>query len=531
MNIKTSKVLRVALLAAAYYGTAHFGLKMAIPPGIATAFWPPSGIALAALLLGGTCLWPGIWIGSFLANIPTLFDGSSAARIVISIFVVSIIALGSTLQAVLGAFLIKKITGTHNPFERVAQVFQFVIIEILSCMVAPTFGATALMLAHFISAREFILTWLTWWLGDLVGVMVITPLILTLKVMPRLKLKFHKILEIFLFFVLLIGLIRVVFLGYFPYWYVLFPFIIWAAFRFHQTGVAFSVFVISMMALWATAHGMSPSIQHQSPHESLLLSQVFVAIFMLSGMSLAVALAEQKRSEEALKQLQQNLERSNKELEQFAYAASHDLQEPLHTIGGFVQLLRDQLKGSYDPKAAEFIDYISEGVVRMSRLIDGLLTVSRVESRQLVLKPTNLNLVYQKAMSNLAKTVEENGALVTYTELPTVLADESLMAHVFQNLIANAIKYKGNHIPRIHVSAKTGKGEWIISVQDNGIGIDPAYAEKIFGMFQQLHSKQEYPGSGIGLAICKKVIERHRGKIWVEALAAKGATFYFSLPA
>src|SRR5688572_14887475 len=253
-------------------------------------------------------------------------------------------------------------------------------------------------------------------------------------------------------------------------------------------------------------------------------------------------IAERLRAEENVRRLNAELERrvherteelsrTNDELRQFAYVASHDLQEPLRTVGSYAQLLGKRYKGKLGTDADEFIGYMVGGVNRMHTLLNDMLAFSRVTQNQN--KPftqAHLDAVLQTALMNLELSIKESSAEVTASHLPEVLCDETQIAQVFQNLIGNAIKYKGSDPPKIDISAEERGDEWIISVRDNGIGIDPQYHERIFGIFKRLHGR-ELPGTGMGLAICKRIVERHGGRIWVDSEQEKGATFRFTLPA
>jgi signal transduction histidine kinase/HAMP domain-containing protein len=260
--------------------------------------------------------------------------------------------------------------------------------------------------------------------------------------------------------------------------------------------------------------------------------------------ALSVAFVEalvRKRAEEALQRAHDELEdrvrqrtaalkSSNKELEQFAYIASHDLQEPLRMVSSYMQLFERKYKDQLDETANKYIDYAVDGAARMQRMVNDLLAYSRVMTRGKALETTDCEQAWSEALANLRKAVEETGAEVTHDPLPRVKADPAQLIQLFQNLIGNAVKYRREERPRVHVSAVREEDRWLFSVRDNGIGIEPQYAERIFVIFQRLHGKGEYSGTGIGLAVCKKIVDRHGGRIWVESKYGRGSTFYFTIP-
>ncbi len=241
-------------------------------------------------------------------------------------------------------------------------------------------------------------------------------------------------------------------------------------------------------------------------------------------------ITEMKDAEEKLGEERNLLARSNAELEQFAYVASHDLQEPLRAVASCVQLLQKRYQGKLDERADEFIAHAVAGTKRMQALITDLLAYSRVGTKTHPFEQANCAEVLVEALSNLTVAIEESGAVIIPEGLPTVTADASQLAQVFQNLIGNALKFRAEgRRPEIRVTARREADEWIFSVADNGIGIEPQYFERIFRMFQRLHTRSRYPGTGIGLAICKKIVERHGGRIWLESQPERSTTFFFTL--
>jgi PAS domain S-box-containing protein len=241
-------------------------------------------------------------------------------------------------------------------------------------------------------------------------------------------------------------------------------------------------------------------------------------------------ITERKRVEAKLKQTLAELVRSNAELQHFFYVASHDLQEPLRMVVSYVQLLQRRYQGKLDTDADEYIAYAVDGTIRIKSLINDLLAYSRVGTRGRTFEPTECQAVVDQALTNLQVAIEERGAKITIDPLPMVMADGSQFAQLFQNLIGNAIKFHGENPPHVHIMAQQKENEWEFSVIDNGIGIAPEFSRRIFEVFKRLHTRKEYPGTGIGLAICKKIVERHGGRIWVEAESGKGSTFHFTIP-
>ncbi|MGE5399155.1 MAG: CHASE domain-containing protein [Ignavibacteriales bacterium] len=239
---------------------------------------------------------------------------------------------------------------------------------------------------------------------------------------------------------------------------------------------------------------------------------------------------ERTFTEDKLKKTLDELARSNKELENFAYVASHDLQEPLRMISSYTQLIAKRYKDQLDEKADQYIEFTVEGAKRMQQLIHDLLQYSRVATKGKEFALVNCNVIVKDVLTNLQISIKKNNAVIAYNHLPKVMADDTQLMQLFQNLISNAIKFRSQKPPEIHIDAVEKENDWLFSVSDNGIGIDPQFNERIFVIFQRLHEREEYPGTGIGLAVCKKIVERHGGRIWIKSSVGEGSTFYFTLP-
>ncbi|MFX1372558.1 MAG: ATP-binding protein [Promethearchaeota archaeon] len=228
-------------------------------------------------------------------------------------------------------------------------------------------------------------------------------------------------------------------------------------------------------------------------------------------------------------EIMNDLKRSNEDLQQFAYVASHDLQEPLRAIVSFSQLLEERYSDKINSNGAEFIHFIIDGAKKMNILIKDLLSYSRITTQAQPSKLTNLEEVLKEALFNLQEAIKESDAIITYDEMPILKVDKIQFIQLFQNLISNSIKFRKQESPKIHIGIKKINDKWLFSIKDNGIGIESKYFNKLFNIFYRLHTKEEYPGTGIGLPICKKIVQRYGGEIWVESEYGKGSTFYFTI--
>lgn len=321
--------------------------------------------------------------------------------------------------------------------------------------------------------------------------------------------------------------------------------------KWKATFIAGLCFISGIAVLWMENRGIFPTRTASSAE--YLITMFFTAVIAVALLDIAMKSTDKAlrkahhyatdlenhkaRLEEivtqrtsALQLKTEALARSNTNLEQFAYVASHDLQEPLRMVASYLKLIEKRYKDKLDKDGHEFIDFAVDGAKRMQGLIQDLLMYSRVSTKGKLFEPTECQTVYEKAIKNLEISIDEYKANVTRDDLPQVLADEGQLMQLFQNLIGNSLKFCKDRTPEVHVSAKQEGNSWIFGIKDNGIGVAPEHQERIFQIFQRLHNREEYEGTGIGLAVCKKIVERHGGKIWVESKVGKGTTFWFTIP-
>lgn len=753
---------QILALAASYFISGKLGLLLAIPPGYATAVWPPSGIALAGLLLFGYRAWPGIVLGSFLVNVGTSFDASTLTTILKTLAIAAGIGTGAALQALAGAWLIRRFVGYPNALDRERDIGWFFLLGgPVSCLVNSIAGVSTLWAHGIIPASSYFFSWWTWWVGDVIGVLIFTPLILIFTAAPRPAWRARRLsvaLPLMASFVLAVLVFVLVsgqeqrrieaefarrahamaeglnnalgdyeqalhaiesfytsssrverhefgnyvrhLLSHYPgiqalSWnprvtageraayetkaradgfhdfrfteldaqgriqpaaareeyvpvYFIQPYagnesvlgfdvasdpqrrealerarvsgepVVTGRLRLVQEAEAQAGFLL-VLPLYANdtlpdtpaargqqlrgyavgafrvkdmvdavlkrvdGRGLNLRIEDDTagvgerelygtsvkgpydeadeglswrttlsfaqrqwtlyftPTPDYLASQRSWAAWLvlaagllftaLLGAFLLILTGRARRIEQVVAERTEELKRSNRELEQFAYVASHDLQEPLRMVSSYVQLLAKRYRDKLDSDANEFIEFAVDGATRMQRLIQDLLAYSRVGTRGQTLVDCDLETALTWACTNLQAAIEESQAQITHDPLPWVVGDAAQLGQLMQNLIANALKFRGREAPCIHVSARRHGALWQVGVQDNGIGIDPAYFEQIFVIFQRLHTREQYAGTGIGLAICKKIVERHGGRIWVESAPGQGTTFYFTLPA
>jgi signal transduction histidine kinase len=523
-----ARLALLACVAAAYVAAGKLALRVAVLDPSASAVWPPTGLALAALLVFGPRLWPSIFLGAFLVNVTTAGNVATSLGI----------AAGNTLEAIAGAVLVRRHAGGRRAFLRLPDYLKFAVLAgLVSTAISPSVGVTSLCLGGFTRWADYGPVWLTWWLGDLGGALIVTPPLVLWLSGPRPGWTRRRLAEGAIVLAALLLVADLEFLGHllpgfgrYPLSFLCLPPLLWMACRFGPRETATAALALLATATWGTLRGAGPYGAF-GPNASLLLLQAFMIVTAVTAMSLAAVVAEQRQAREVLERQTAELSRSNAELEQFAHVASHDLQEPLRTVTNFVQLLAARCRGRLGPEADEFVGYIVDGTARMAQLIEDLLDFSRAGRSERPPGPVDLRDCVRKALAGLEVSVRDAGGVVRHDGLPVVQGDASQLTQVLQNLIGNALKFRRADPPEVDVSAARRGAEWIVSVRDNGIGIEPQYAERVFVIFQRLHHRDEYPGTGIGLAICKRIVARHGGRIWVESEPGRGSTFRFTLPA
>jgi PAS domain S-box-containing protein len=666
----SKKVFPVVLISLGYFILGRLGTLLAIPPGYSTAVFPASGLALFAVLRYGTTIWPGILIGSFSLNAwITLTNPSSSF---INYLPTGLgVGLGACLEALVGAYLLKKITGSQNPFASVKNILVFIVFSsFVSSTLSASIGVGSLLLSGLLPTKAFGETWLTWWLGDSIGILVITPLLLVIARPFSNKINTYLIIESILLVVLTIVISSYVFVGLpKPLAFLTFPLLVWAALKFEEKGAVFSILIIFIISNWATINGLGPFSTTPVTNESLLLVQTFIGVAALMALILAVNISEKRRINETLKIKEEQLARteefslvitthvdlngnwlkipqtlcdllgytkeellnnkfesvthpddfmsewnqcqrlirgelksfdlekryitkdggniwvylnssivedlagkphhlltyirdiserkkleeevamyskdlekrikertlelqkSNESLEDFASIASHDMQEPLRKIAIFGDRLKAKLTNS-GKEEVDNINRMQRATLRMQSLINDLLEYSKISSPTSNPRTTNLDTMVREVVSDLDASIQSTQGEIHIGRLPKLEADPTQMRQLFQNLISNAIKYhKAGVAPKIRIeSNKFDNENWGISVSDNGIGFEEKYSKRIYKPFERLHGIDVYQGTGMGLAICQKIVSNHGGRISTQSELGKGSTFTIFLP-
>lgn len=557
------KILGVALV---YFIAARLGLLLELGNTNASPVWPPSGIAFAAMLICGVEIWPGIAIGALAVNILVFYEHKVTGLFPI-ITTSLVMCTGNTLEAMAGYYLLKWFKA-EKIINKARDFGYFFMASLLMCIISASMGTTALAVSNIAQWHTYGTIWFTWWMGDVSGIIVLTPVILSWNNfrMPR-QIQVSKTLQVLMAYLVLGLYLAAVFGGYLPIGlsrakiFFIFLILIWCAFTMNQRQASFVVIFLSAFTIWSTINQMGPFIE-ESQNDSFISLQVFLCIASITMMFLSTTFQERGRAESILKDANANLEKkviertsaieksrkqletvnenliaktreiekANNDLRLFAHIISHDLREPLRTITSFLQLFEEKSPDNLDSEAREYIDYAINGAKRMNALIEDLLTYSRVEHNSPNVEEVDMNEVMLVVKNNLNGAIEKNKATISIGMLPMVPADFLQMVQLFQNLVANSIKYKSTQPLQIKVSAEKSEKEYTFSIADNGIGIPPEHIERIFVIFQRLHTYDKYEGTGVGLAICRKIVDGHGGKIWAEPNPGGGTIFKFTMP-
>lgn len=511
-------VLQSAALAALYFATAKLTLLLAVPPGYATPVWPAAGLALAALMRGGLTLWPAVFVAAAAVNYTV--QGSVAAALAIG--------AGNSLEALTGAMLARRFFGPgSDPFANPGQVFAFFGIALACAVVAASAGIGTLLALEVMPRGLAALNWATWWLGDATGMLIVAPLVLAWT--ARDTSGSAGRLEVAAFAAALVCALALLYVNWnpgeqsLPLVFIVLPLMAWAALRLGVRGVATGCAGIAVVTVWQASRGGGP-FASMDVTRTLLLLQTFLGTLAVTGLALAVAMRALQRTGERLR-------RAREELEQFVDTAAHDLQEPLRNILSFSDLLQQRYGARLDRDGAEFLGYVVDGATRLRRRIEDLLSVARAGRAPLRAETTDSGAALASALASLRALIDGTNAKVSHDALPQVQADPRMLESLLQNLVGNALKFRrGDQAPLIHVGARRAGERWEFSVRDNGMGIEPRYHALIFEMFERLDRGYGDPSSGVGLAICRRIVERHGGRIWVESTPGDGARFLFTLP-
>jgi signal transduction histidine kinase len=515
-----------AAFSALYIATGLLGLSLAVINASATPVWMPTGVALAGMLVLGVRSWPMILASAFVVNLITSGNAFTSLGI----------AVGNTAEAVAACWLLTRFAAGRRAFDRPATVFRMVPLVLAACAVSASVGVAALVLGGTAGPAAIVSIWTTWWLGDAMGAIVACPLLVLWANDPRVRWNLAYAAEgaavvvaAMLTGVLVFGGLHavghidqsLVFLCLLP--------ILWAAMRFGPREAAAISLLILAIAVQGSLHGHGPFIR-PSANETLLLLQLFMGITTVTGLVVAAMVAERRRLEGELETRARELARSNQELEQFAYIAAHDLQEPLRMIVSYSQMLERRLRPQLDAKNREFLTFVSASAERMQSMVRSILAYSRIGKESTSIAEVDTEEALREAVALLGDKPVAAGATIASSGLPRVTGSRVQLVRLFQNLLSNAIKFRSERPLAVRVLAERDHGNWRFSVNDNGIGIPAEAGDKLFGLFQRLHSLEEYPGEGIGLASCKKIVEQHGGRIWFDSVVGEGTTFRFTLP-
>lgn len=518
------RVSAVTLLAvtAVYLAAGRLGLSLALVHDSASAVWPPTGIALAAFMVLGRSVWPAIAVGAFLVNITT--GGSPATSLGI--------AMGNTLEGMAGAELVRRFAGGSAAFDRPRDVFEFVLLAgLCATMISASIGVTSLCLGGFAPWSEYWGIWLTWWLGDAGGAVVVTPALVLWARRPWPGWTRAQWLEVIGLLAVFAGVGAIAFGGFLAplggdasLSFLCLPPAIWTAFRFGKRETAAAVLILSGIAAWGTVRSLGPSPEREN--ELLVLVQLFMGVVSVTSLSLAAVVSQRRRALEGLARQAVELASSNAELDEFARVVSHDLQTPLRGISHLAKWIVEDCEDILRAESRKHLSLLDDRARRMSRLIDGVLSYSRVGRTRAALQRVDSRAVVEGVIDSLGPL---RGVSVRIEgTLPVVRYDRTQLTQVFQNLIHNGVQHLGRQSGEVVVSCRKADDGIEFSVRDDGVGIPETHLERVFQMFQVVDPEGET--TGVGLAIVRKIVEMHGGSVSVASTPGRGATFRFSIP-
>jgi signal transduction histidine kinase/ActR/RegA family two-component response regulator len=522
----------VSVLTLSYFIVAKVSLKLAFVHASASPVWPPAGIALAALLVLGYRMWPAIFVGASLVNAMT------AGNIATSLCIAS----GNTLEAVCGAWLVNRFANGIRLFDRSQNVFKFTLAVMFSTLISPTLGVSSLAIGGFADWAKYDRIWLTWWLGDATGVLVVAPLIILWSLSPRWRLNPAKDFEVGFLLLLLVVVAEIVFGGWlpisaknYPISFVCGPLLIWAAFRFTQRETATAIFILSAIAMWGTLHGFGPFVM-ETENQSLLITQSSTAVLAITALALAAAMAERRRAEAAISQQKAAVEAANRTKDNFLAMLSHELRTPLTPVLAALDTLETLPPNSEEAKAS--VTMIRRNVELESQLIDDLLDLTRIAKDKLQLKFEQIDA--HQAITDvveICKTEANDRKIRVHLNLRAgahhVTADTAKFQQIIWNLLKNAIKFTPQDGEIAISTTNLAPQVLTISVRDTGIGIAPEMMARIFNPFEQgdqsLHRR--FGGLGLGLTISKSLAEAQGGTLVARSEGPdQGSTFILTMP-
>lgn len=534
VNIKDIVVLIIL-----YIISARIGQLVAISPGNVTPFWPAAGVILCALLIKGYRIWPGIWIGAIIGNGWAYADFSSMGSTIDFLLAANLNGAGDTLCALLGYFAITNKSTTESFLFKENSIFIFILYAvIIGSIVSATFGVVGLCLSDILPWEEFWYTWLTWAIGDGVGIVVVTPVIMSLYYGASLLNNIKRTITEKIIFLLLTSLYVTIGFTYdnssqlsnYLITYSVFPILIYASFRYGCRMAFILVALISFIAISITAFNIGNFIG-SSVNESLIHLQMFIGIITITTLFLNAVIYQRKKAEDSLRKSKEKLEEINNDLESFSYSISHDLRAPLRSIDGFSKIITEDYSNQLDETANNYLDRICMAANRMGVLIDDLLMFSRTSRKPLFKVNVDLSFHANEILKRLTADASPRKFDISIQPNLIINADENLIVIVFENLISNAIKFTGlNSLSKIEIGLRKINNKNVIFIKDNGVGFDMKFGGKIFEVFQRLHNTKDFVGTGIGLSIVQKIIKRHEGSIWAESELGESATFYLYFP-